>query len=80
MISGVIRCKYILLHINNDILESLYTVGFFRGQEVLTEITLSSLVSGHTLHSTEAHQATHEAHIKGILWLTNVQEAVSHES
>lgn len=53
--------------------------GCLRGQEVHIEITLSLLVSGHTLHSPEAHRATHEVHINGILWFVNVQEVASHE-
>lgn len=54
-------------------------IGCLRGQEVRIEITLSLLVSGHTLHSPEAHQATQGVHINGILWFVNVQEVVSHE-
>lgn len=54
-------------------------IGCFRVQEVHIEITLSLLVSGHTLHSPEAHQATHKVHINGTLWFINVQKVGSHE-
>lgn len=51
-------------------------IGRLRGQGVHKEITSSPPASGHTLHSPEAHQATHGAHINGTLRFVNVHEVL----